>query len=276
MKKLKLIIVFLIIILMFITTLSYGTITVTKTLLENSFQKFVSSSSNDSNYSVVFGDSTITINDEVDTFVLNYDLTDQPTFSIDIIYDKSMSYDVYTEKASDSMITMLGFITVADIAGIDYKDSSMYMLAKIMQAAVETNGGVLFNLDNSITSTTYSDAIEFAKANYDISSTITDDLFSLALTKQSETEDEYIARATLIVNTNEDFSTLTGFADTFTNSIGASITNNVSNNTNEANITQIPQTGQEINMVSILESIIVSCIVIFIVLIVYNRKREDI
>lgn len=276
MKKIKLIIIFLIIILMSINTLSYGTITVNKTLLENSFQKFVDSSSNDSNYNIVFGDSTITITDQENTFILNYDLTDQPKFSIDITYDKLMSYETYTQKASDSMVTMLGFITIADIAEIEFQDSFMYILSKIMQSSAEANGGILFNTDDAITPTTYSDAIAFAKANYDSSPTITDNLFSLAFTKQSETENEYKVKATMTVNTNGNFSTLSGFSDTFENSLSNSIANNVSNNTNKANIAKIPQTGTEISIVNILESIIFICSIIFIALIVYNKKRKDI
>ena len=97
------------------------------------------------------------------------------------------------------------------------------------------------------------------------------------------TDVEGTLKITLAVNTDKDFSVLDGYAEKFiedldiSNKINTNVISNgvYQNNNIAANISKIPQTGNEISLVKILTTIIIMSGIMMISLSIYNRKRNS-
>ena len=126
MKKVLIISLLIFTILISSFTTSYASVTVTKENLTEAFKNFVSSESNEDNYTVSVEDAVINLTEGTNTYKLNYDLTDKPTFSSEININKGISYEDFKIKEDILSLPMYGYIAVANIQGVNLEDSVAY------------------------------------------------------------------------------------------------------------------------------------------------------
>ena len=293
MKKV-LTIITIMVILLSISIVSNAAVEITEEKLEESFNKMLQKSEDSSGYSFDKEKDIILLKNEDGTLCeLMYDLEGKPKFYTDMKFEKSMTKEETDKELEKVTAPAIGFVLTTDIIGISNEDSTMYFFSKYMESSMK-------NMNNKTAE--YTNGIEYAKTFYpdEINFAINDELFTLVVSKQQETETEYILRAELIVNIEKDFSTLTGSAEKnseeiFGQLIGTmgsgqftekfeglwdelgSVNENEENleytNNVVANIQKIPQTGNEISLQKILYSIILIATLLGVCLAIYNKKH---
>ena len=93
----------------------------------------VSSNEDGKKYKITVSDNVITIVIDGETYKLNYDLTDKPTFVLEIPIEQGMSYDKFMQETSNlTFLPMLGYVAVANIQGVESKDAGAYFLMLIL------------------------------------------------------------------------------------------------------------------------------------------------
>jgi len=288
----KAIIIFLILIMLSVCTLSNAAVVITEDKLEEAFNKYAEGSSD---YSLDKENNKIFIKDEEITYELKYDLEDKPRFYTDLTFNKSMTKEETDLEIEKSILPMIGFILTSDIMGVKTEDSLVYFFHKYIAQ--------IKNMDLNET-IEYTDGIDYAKKIYPKNQIFADNFFTLTINKQEESDTEYKLRAELAVNTEEDFSILNGYAEANKEEIGKQLgeilgfdfegvldaakdaqdklnqaieeEKNLLNEqkNNVANISKIPNTGEEISISNILISIIAVSTIIAISLFIYNRKKN--
>lgn len=242
MLKLRKITFVILICLLVITAFSkcYATsIAVTKENLNTSLQKFVTSDTNENNYKITVSDKVITITVEGKNYTLNYDLTNKPTFSLEIPIQKGMSYADFKEQTDNLTLPMIGYIAVANIQGVEFEDASAYFLMSYLGSAFngswssdnsyvivdDTNlsDGVAIDKSESDSKTIYASefgerVMEYVNATYKDKQTITDatsgiNSYEWTTEKKDVTETSCKLVSSLSVNTDTDFSKIKGYAN---------------------------------------------------------------
>ena len=284
MKKILITTLFIFIILINFFGTSYAALNVTEDSLQKSITKYMDEAleDNPSNNSIKLDKTNkqVLLTSEGKSYIINYDLSSKPKFTIDLCFNSSMTKNECELESEKTSLLMIMFILIADSAGIKFEDSLMYMFSSI--------------LENSTTSEaiTFTTPIEYAKSLYDDSNNniITDDLFTLMNVPVSETSDEYKVKANLIINNDKDFSIINGTTDEIVNELSNSLISSVQNtannlqnslendqivskpnvSTNKTNntINKLPQTGRFFNakdaltLISILTSLLLITIII--------------
>lgn len=237
MKKLYLYLFFILVILC--SNICYATpVTVTDENLKESLQKYVSSEANDENYNITVSNNVITITVDNESFTLNYDLTDKPTFSFEIPIEKGMSYDEFNEQTENLMLPWVGYVAVANIQGVAFEDGMAYILMSYLGNAFngswsnensyvifdDTNmsEGVTIDRDESDKKTIYVSefgerVMEYVNATYKDKQTITDaengiNSYEWIIEKRDVTETSCKLVSSLTVNADADFSKIEGYA----------------------------------------------------------------
>lgn len=210
------------------TNTNYIATTVTEESLEESFKKLTESDGDEASeisYSMKIDkeNKKITISEEDEDYIIDYDLSDKPTFKIDVSFNNKMTENEFqTEYSTPASIFLVIFTLIGDNKGISPEDSQMYMLESLLKN------------DSSSKPITFTTAIETAKAMYDNELSYSDDLYTLTYKKILETNDEYKVQATMLINNNADFSVMEGVADntvdSFTNSIMSQFKNAIDEN----------------------------------------------
>lgn len=297
----------LLLILVFICTNRCYAITseVTEKNLGETFEKFISSNSNKENYKISVTNNTINIIEDDETYILYYDLTNKPSFSLEIPIQKGMSYDEFRKKTDNFMLPMLSYIAVANIQGVDFEDSSAYFLMSYTGNALngswssensyvivdDTNmsDGVTIDKDENDTKTIYVSefgerVMEYVNDIYKDKQIIKDSFeginsYEFIIEKKEETNTSCKLVSTLNVNLDADFSKLNGYADlkiidsnkkneTTEEDKNNELSNNVSNNE------KIPYSGIENNLiVNVLYVIIGIALCTIVLLIALNKKK---
>lgn len=299
----------LLLILVFICTNRCHAITseVTEKNLGETFEKFISSNSNKENYKISVTNNTINIIEDDETYILYYDLTNKPSFSLEIPIQKGMSYDEFRKKTDNFMLPMLSYIAVANIQGVDFEDSSAYFLMSYTGNALngswssensyvivdDTNmsDGVTIDKDENDTKTIYVSefgerVMEYVNDIYKDKKIIKDSFeginsYEFIIEKKEETNTSCKLVSTLNVNLDADFSKLNGYADlkiidsnkkneTTEEDKNNELSNNVSNNE------KIPYSGIENNLiVNVLYVIIGIALCTIVLLIALNKKKNN-
>lgn len=248
MKKV-LIISFLIFTILFsFFNTSYAAVAVTKENLSKAFESLVSSKANEDNCSFSVIDNVINITEDSETYALNYDLTDKPTFSFEIDIKKGISYEDFQNKYDNISLPMYGYIAVANIQGVKLEDAATYFLFSYLGSALgsaSTNNGYIIYDDTSasegvtlerdensktILVSEFGDRVmEYVNSLYPQTVTISDsegiNSFTMTIEKKDVTETSCKLVSTLSVNTDADFSNLNGTMDNFEDSLtGSTIT----------------------------------------------------
>lgn len=218
-------------------------------------------------------------------YEMTYKLEEKPEFSVEIKINDKMSQEEITEEVVKIILPPLGFFMITDMNGTNLVDSLSYLLAKAMDGLkldeivdidkiIEAGGDTSNSIDYEKIKELYGDSAEI---------NINDELFTFSLKEDMVTEMEGTLKITLAVNTDKDFSILDGYAEKFIGDLDISNkinTNVISNgiyqkNNITANISKIPQTGNEISLVKVLTTIIIMSGIMMISLSIYNRKRNS-
>lgn len=242
MLKLKKVTFIILIVYLVVTLFSkcYATsITVTKENLNTSLQKFVTSDTNENNYKITLSDKTITVTVDGKTYILNYDLTNKPIFSLEIPIQKGMTYADFKNQTDNIILPMIGYVSVANIQGVEFEDASAYFLMSYLGSAFngswasedsyvivdDTNlsDGVTIDKDESDSKTIYTSefgerVMEYVNALYKNKQTITDttndiNSYNWSIERTDVTENSCKLVSSLSVNTNADFTQIKGYAN---------------------------------------------------------------
>ncbi len=213
-------------------------IPVTDENLTDTFEKFESSEANKDNYNISVSNNVINITIDNENYVLNYDLTDKPTFSFELPIEKGMSYEEFKKQTDNLILPMLGYIAVANIQGVEFEDASIYFLLSYLESSfngsldsnnsyiiiddLNTEDGTIIesNNQNTIYTSEFGDrVIEYVNAIYPETQNISDakgaNSYVFTVEKQDMTETSCKLVATLTVNTDADFSKLKEIVDSF-------------------------------------------------------------
>jgi len=280
-----------------------ASVKVTKENLKEAFQKFVSSELNEDNYSISVADDVINITADNESHSLNYDLTDKPTFSIEIPIEKGMSYEEFKKTGEDLSLLLLGYLAVANIQGVEMEDAVHYFSFSYLGAALngyystENSYSIVddLNLEEGVTiqknddpKTIYTSefgdrVMEYVTATYPETQEVSDsdgiNSYVMMMERKDTTETSCKLVYTLRVNVDSDFSQLQGYAEKIENSFTNNDTskenlNSTNNNEDIANLNKIPQTGEEKNRFLIVLYTIVSVCSICLITLLFVSKRK--
>lgn len=172
------------------TNICYATVVaVTDENLNESLLEFVSSEANEENYNITVSNNVITVIVDDESYTLNYDLSNKPTFSFEIPIEKEMSYANFKEQTDNLILPMIGYIAVANIQGVEFEDSSAYFLMSYLGNATYKDKQTIKDSSDGINS------YEWITERKDVTNTSCKLVSSLS------------------VNFNADFSKLNGYSD---------------------------------------------------------------
>ena len=264
MSKLKKSLIMLILFIFTIASMysmSYAaSVKVTDENLKSTLQKFVSSSDNDKNYKITVENNQIKMTSDEGNYTIDYDLTNKPTFTYTAEVQQGMSYKDFQEKTGGSSSTMLGYVAVANIQGVEYEDSLAYFAMCLLASAfssmsssntsnsyvifddTELSEGVTIEKDPNDTKTIYASefgnrVMEYVNAMYSEKQSFKDtdglNTFEMTTEMKDKTSTSCKLVTTLTVDTDADFSQMKGYAEQMANSF----TGNNDNNNNGSNTT---------------------------------------
>lgn len=246
-KNILMTILLFIIILIQLSTTCFATfIPVTRENLTKTFEKLVSSEENYKKYDISVSDDVINITSDNENSTLNYDLSNKPTFSNEIIIEKGISYDDYKVQEEKLFLPMLGYVAVANIQGVEFEDATSYFLLSYLESVFKGNtesdksyviyddttlDGAIIDVSEEKENVIYKKefgerVIEYVNAVYPEKQKISDaegaNSYEFTIEKLDVTETSCKLVATLVINTNADFSKIKGtmddIEDSFTNS----------------------------------------------------------
>ena len=208
---------------------------VTKEGLENSFNNLISEGMLDNSINFIVNDDYISISSDSESYDLKYDLSNNPTFYVELPVYQGMSYDEFQSVSSNTILPIFGYIAVADIQGVGFEDSSTYFLYSFLESALASisSGNSKYvivddlNSDSTpeisegqeiiYTSEFGNHVMEYVNSIFETSSYLDDsnyyNTFGLSLTQQNVSDTSCNIVSTLNINSNSDFSNLIGFSD---------------------------------------------------------------
>lgn len=306
LKKLIVFTIFLITILNCYTICS-ANVQITNENLTSAFQKFESSEENKNKYSINLENNQIkvtTSNGEV--YIVNYILESKPTFTLEMPIKDGMSYNDFKRQTQNLIIPVVGYLAIANIQGVEYKDSSEYFYSYLedeFTGSLSKNDSYVVvddinSEDNAVINTNASiinasefstKVMEYVNNVYKDKQTINDsddiNSFVWSIEKQdipnSNTSCKLIS--TVTVNVDADFSKLKNYSNLANNTptqtipannVGAVTSENNTNNDIDNTITNsnLPAVGKEI----IVDIICMVSLIILIVAMIITEKYKGI
>jgi hypothetical protein len=192
---------------------------------------------------ITVNNGKINISSNGEKYVISYDLSDKPTFTVSVDVYQGMSYDEYEEKTQEIQMLYFGYLAVANVKGVSLEDSLTYMILSMLGDAFNSSSDtqytilddregeleVLVDDSNTILASEFgSRAMEYINSEYGEKSTITDSelgSFTWTTEETNVTSTSATIVSTLVVNTDVDFSLLNGVSETFQNGLSASFEN---------------------------------------------------
>lgn len=241
MSKIKNVLIILSIFVLMITGIvsnSYAkTVEVTNENLKKAFEKFIASNKTEEEYDITVSDKSITVTVLGKEYTINYTLKETPTFSFDISIKKGMTYEEFKTQVENAVLPILGYVTVANVQGIEFDDSKSYFTSSLMRGVLtgaiplstlesytivdDLNGKEVEKTDDPkvIYTSEFGDKVmELVNNVFQKDISVTDsqvaNTYTWSVKKQDATADSCKIVSTLSVNTNGDFSMLEGYADT--------------------------------------------------------------
>lgn len=224
------------------TTSETTKVEITKEKLEEKFQelqKYMGSDSDKEDSSkiekIIVGDKTIEVTTDKDKYEINYQIGNKITFSIETEIKQGMSYEEYKRNTNNIDNVFYGYFAVANILGIKYEDAVMYCgLAKLSSISgtfdtsdsyviyTPTPGVTLENPDDkTIISTEFGNrAMEYFNSVYKEDKYTYNDseqynTFECVVEKKEKTNTSCKLVETLAIDTDGDFSKISGISDSF-------------------------------------------------------------
>ena len=265
--------------------------TITEENLENSFKKLIEESKNNSNSLQLTDESaTMTIDkdkkeilfsSESTNCTVNYNLSNNPTFTTKLNFDIKMSEEEWTSESDKSSTLALLLLLVSDCKGVNFSDAYFYILFNNVNFSYSISSDEESKISN---------AIEYGKSIYgNKNSTISDDLFTLSTQIITNNEKTYEIEQTIEINNEADFSKMNRLAEKYQNSINdlnnqlatenkifqqyEEVIKNIAKVTN--NITKLPQTGDFFNIKDIPYLIIAIASISLIIIMIKNIRYKN-
>lgn len=239
LKKVITIILFIILICInFFTQISNAVfVRMTDENLKSTFENSIKSKASEGGYNI----SDISVVDNIiemivngKKYTLNYNLTDKPTFFLEIPIKKGMSYQEFINITNEKILVLplLGYIAFTDIQGIDYEDLQSYLIGLYLSSRIDgtfsLNGQSSYeivddlNSQNNIekdenskiiyTSDFPEKVIEYVNDLYSQNQIFTDEnginSFTLTIEKKEETKEICKIISTITINPESDYSSL--------------------------------------------------------------------
>lgn len=129
MKRIKKIAIVILSIIILSSTFinSYAeSIVITKENLNTALQNFTSISEDKGTYKIKMTEEAIKITVNEKDYNLEYDLSGNPTFKLEIPIEKGMKYADFKEKTDNIILPAIPYIAVANIQGVEIKDATTY------------------------------------------------------------------------------------------------------------------------------------------------------
>ena len=210
---------------------------------------------------------TIQITENGRNCIINYDLSGSPTFWIEWVITDTTTYGEYQRMLELLAGTPIGFLMVANISGVSFKDSTVYIGNEIERInALDRSATVDFSFALSRVNATTFNAIDYAKGIFDNGPVDCSDngangfnFYSWEIKKKSSTDTTYVIASKLVMDMSKDYTKLMGLSGGLTNpntnttyndnnnvvntTINTiNINSNVTTNTNNTT-TELPKTG---------------------------------
>ena len=226
------------------TTSLAASVKVTDENLKASLEKVLNS--DEKKYNVIMENNQLKITAEDVSYTINYDLTNNPTFTYEASVMQGMSYNDFQKKTSGiSGIMLYCYIAVADIQGVPFEDSSSYIAMSILSSALsaassdtsdrmmvmdDTNlpEGVSISKDSSNKNIIYASefgdhVMEYVNSVYANKQVVEDEggfnTFEMTTERKDVTDTSCKIVTELVVKTDGDFSQMVGLTDALTNPI---------------------------------------------------------
>ncbi len=219
---------------------SYAVVSITEGNLKTALQKYMNYG--DNNSQITIANNVITITEDGETYNINYDLTNQPTFTREVNIQKGMSYEKWSKQSNNFYSTLLGYILIANIQGIEFDDISTYLLLSMIEGTTASpdynkyvivddtklSEGVTIDKDPNDTRTIYVSefgdrVLEYVNSLYKNKYVIKDNFlnginsYEWSLERKEVTDTSCKLVSMVKVNTNADFSKLQGYKNIFDN-----------------------------------------------------------
>ena len=226
-----------------------ASVPVTDENLKAAFEKLIESLEQYKNYEITLENKVISVKTGEENYTLNYDLTGNPTFSYVIDVKKGMDYTKFNEETEKLSTVILGYLAVANIQGVDFKDSFSYFQMYMLQSALSALGSTDLNnsymivadgvtVDNAskvIKQSEFGERVmEYVNATYKEKKVYKDtdgfNTFEMSTEQKDVTETSCKIVSTVTVNLDADFSKLKGMTSSseslFNNNTIGNSTNN--------------------------------------------------
>lgn len=236
MFKLKQKYIFIFLIVFIIVSISLTNfaayVPVTEESLNSALQGFVSSGANTENYQISMSDGKINISVDGKSYILNYDLTNNPQFTISFPIQQGMNYNEYEDQLGNVVLPMIGYIGVANIQGVNYEDAYSYFgMCALMNTMSNMNSskyvivsdGADFNDKDKIViyeSDFKNHVMEYVNSIFSSKQTFRDaekvggfNTFTWTTEQTDVTETSCNIVSTVTINTNADFSKINGYTN---------------------------------------------------------------
>lgn len=222
-------------------SISYAATPVTNENLKSALQKYITYSNNNQ---ISIANNVITITKGGKSYNVNYDLTNQPTFTLEVTIPKGISYEDW-KKIEDSLnFPLLGYLLTANIQGIEFDDISTYFGMSILSNLTNSSNtndyviiddisledGVTIKKDPNDTKTIYTSefgdrVIEYVNALYANKVVFSDssegiNSYEWSTERKDITDTSVKLVSTVKVNTNADFTKIKDFDDNMSNITG--------------------------------------------------------
>lgn len=277
MKKIFLISLLAIIIISTFLNINYATTKITEENLEKALNQLSNSEgfsvngkfSMDKNNKIIKISTKDSNNNDV-VYIINYDLSSSPTFSVVSTIDNSTTYDQWAQVQSELMSPMTLYVPIASINGISESSSLFYILQKFIIEFSNSTLSSSYNIVESNGNTTITDkngniipiedfpnyAIDITKDYYNngiiFDDSDTANTFKYSATIKEISKTKCVIQAVLTINENGDFSKITTITDNVKNELVNSVQNSVLDfkNTIQDEFNSINKIQEKVNNIS--------------------------
>ena len=212
-QKIIKIIIILIIILFILYSNCYAAIAqVTKESLSQELQNVISNDELDLGISQLnVGDNTISLTYDNQELEMQYDLSNEPTFSFSFDVQQGMTPMEYAIQNQNAGIVVVPYISIASLNNVIPKEAFLYYAMTLLESA----GGI--NIDSSINSQIDNNIIEYLKSSYGEPQIYNDsqygNTYELTTELQDVTDTSCRVVGTIRINPNGDFSKVHEYAE---------------------------------------------------------------
>lgn len=212
-QKIIKIIIILIIILFILYSNCYAAIAqVTKESLSQELQNVISNDELDLGISQLnVGDNTISLTYDNQELEMQYDLSNEPTFSFSFDVQQGMTPMEYAIQNQNAGIVVVPYISIASLNNVIPKEAFLYYAMTLLESA----GGI--NIDSSINSQIDNNIIEYLKSSYGEPQIYNDsqygNTYELTTELQDVTDTSCRVVGTMRINPNGDFSKVHEYAE---------------------------------------------------------------